>query len=92
MSTPSNITCVEQALAAVVPTPSQGAELFYGRLSDLNLPLYRAFQSDTVVRESKLTRVFGIAVANLCGPVNLARATDCGAPSSVITTAANAGA
>lgn len=65
MLTPEQISLVRESWNKVVPIADQAAELFYGRLFELDPSLKPMFKSDMTEQGRKLTRMIGIAVDGL---------------------------
>lgn len=65
MITTEQITLVRDSWAQVVPIADKAAELFYGRLFELNPSLKQMFKGDMVEQGQKLMRMISIAVDNL---------------------------
>lgn len=65
MLTPEQITLVRDSWAKVVPIADTAAELFYGKLFELDPALKPMFKGDMKEQGQKLTRMIGIAVDGL---------------------------
>ena len=65
MLTPEQITLVRDSWAQVVPIADTAAELFYGKLFELDPALKPMFRGDMKEQGQKLTRMIGIAVDGL---------------------------
>ena len=65
MLTPEQITLVRDSWNQVVPIADQAAELFYGRLFELDPALQPMFKGDMTEQGRKLTRMIGVAVDGL---------------------------
>ena len=65
MITTEQIRMVQDTWAQVVPIADQAAELFYGKLFDLDPSLKPMFKGDMKEQGEKLTRMIGIAVDHL---------------------------
>lgn len=65
MITIEQIDLVKGSWARVVPIASQAAELFYGKLFELDPSLKPMFKGDMTQQGEKLMRMIGIAVDNL---------------------------
>lgn len=65
MLTPEQITLVKGSWSQVVPIADQAAELFYGKLFELDPALKPMFKGDMVEQGNKLTQMIGIAVDGL---------------------------
>jgi hemoglobin-like flavoprotein len=63
--TPSEKALVRQTFARVVPISDTAAELFYGRLFELNPALRPLFKGDMREQGRKLMQVLGTCVAKL---------------------------
>jgi len=65
MLTSEQITLVKDSWKQVVPIAATAAELFYGKLFELDPTLRPLFKGDMVEQGKKLTQMIGIAVDNL---------------------------
>jgi len=65
MVTTEQIKLVRDSWAQVVPIADKAAELFYGRLFELNPSLKVMFKADMTEQGQKLMRMISIAVDNL---------------------------
>jgi hemoglobin-like flavoprotein len=65
MLTSEQITIVRNSWGKVVPIAPAAAQLFYGRLFELDPSLRRLFKGDMVVQGEKLMKMIGVAVDNL---------------------------
>mgnify|MGYP001811944561 FL=1 len=65
MLTPEQITLVRDSWAQVVPIADTAAELFYGKLFELDPALKPMFRGDMKEQGQKLPRMIGIAVDGL---------------------------
>jgi len=65
MVTTEQIKLVQDSWAQVVPIADKAAELFYGRLFELNPSLKLMFKGDMAEQGQKLMRMISIAVDNL---------------------------
>ena len=65
MLTPEQVTLVRESWAQVVPIADTAAELFYGKLFELDPALKPMFKGDMKEQGQKLTRMIGIAVDGL---------------------------
>ena len=65
MLTPEQVTLVRETWAQVVPIADKAAELFYGKLFELDPALKPLFRGDMTEQGQKLTRMIGIAVDHL---------------------------
>ncbi len=63
--TPDQITLVRQSFAKVAPIAPQAAELFYGRLFELDPSVRPLFKGDMKEQGRKLMGMIATAVANL---------------------------
>jgi len=63
--TPKQIEYVQETWAKVVPISEQAAELFYGRLFELDPELRALFKTDMNEQGKKLMQMIGTAVAQL---------------------------
>jgi hemoglobin-like flavoprotein len=63
--TPRQKTLVQSTWTQVVPIAETAAELFYGRLFELDPALRPLFKSDTKEQGRKLIRMIGVAVDGL---------------------------
>ncbi len=63
--TPDQKTLVQGTLALVVPISEQAAELFYGRLFELDPALRALFKSDMGEQGKKLMQTLGYCVSKL---------------------------
>ena len=63
--TPRQKTLVQSTWTQVVPIAETAAELFYGRLFELDPALQPLFKSDTREQGKKLMRMIGVAVNGL---------------------------
>jgi hemoglobin-like flavoprotein len=63
--TPETITAVQGTFAKVEPIADKAAELFYGRLFELDPSLKPMFKGDMSEQGAKLMRMLGIAVRGL---------------------------
>ena len=66
--TPEEIKLVQSTWAQVVPIREQAAELFYGRLFELDPSLKPLFKGDMKVQGQKLMAMIGTAVGGLTQP------------------------
>jgi hemoglobin-like flavoprotein len=65
MLTPEQVTLVRETWSQVVPISDKAAELFYGKLFELDPALKPMFTGDMTEQGQKLTRMIGIAVDGL---------------------------
>jgi hemoglobin-like flavoprotein len=65
MLTPEQVTLVRETWAQVVPIADKAAELFYGKLFELDPALKPLFRGDMTEQGQKLTKMIGIAVDHL---------------------------
>ena len=65
MITPEQITLVKDSWSKVVPIADQAAQLFYGRLFELDPSLRPMFKGDMAEQGKKLMRMIGIAIDGL---------------------------
>ena len=65
MITPEQITLVKDSWSKVVPIADQAAQLFYGRLFELDPSLRPMFKGDMTEQGEKLMRMIGIAIDGL---------------------------
>jgi hemoglobin-like flavoprotein len=65
MLTSEQITLVKNSWSRVVPIAPAAAELFYGRLFDLDPALRPLFKGDMAEQGRKLMQMIGVAVDNL---------------------------
>ena len=65
MLTPEQITLVRDSWAQVVPIADKAAELFYGKLFDLDPSLRSMFPDDMTAQGKKLMTMINTAVASL---------------------------
>ena len=65
MLTSEQITLVKNSWSQVVPIAPAAAELFYGRLFDLDPALRPLFKGDMAEQGRKLMQMIGVAVDNL---------------------------
>ena len=65
MFTSEQISLVQDSWNQVVPIADQAAELFYGKLFELNPSLKLMFKADMTEQGKKLMRMISIAVDNL---------------------------
>jgi hemoglobin-like flavoprotein len=63
--TPEQKALVQETWLAVAPISDQAAELFYGRLFELNPALKQLFKSDMNEQGKKLMQMIGFCVAGL---------------------------
>ena len=63
--TPEQIDLVKTTWAKVETISDTAAELFYGKLFELDPPLKDLFKSDMTEQGKKLMQMLGVAVANL---------------------------
>ncbi len=63
--TPETISAVQDTFAKVAPIADKAAELFYGRLFELDPSLKPMFKGDMTEQGAKLMRMIGIAVDGL---------------------------
>ena len=63
--TPAQIELVKSTWASVEPISETAAELFYGRLFELDPKLKSLFSTDMKEQGKKLMQMIGVAVANL---------------------------
>ena len=63
--TPEQVTLVKDTWAQVIPISEQAAELFYGKLFELDPSLKPMFKGDMTAQGQKLTRMISIAVEGL---------------------------
>jgi nitric oxide dioxygenase len=63
--TPEQKTLVQQSFAQIVPIADTAAELFYGRLFELDPSLRLLFRGDMREQRRKLMQMIGIAVGGL---------------------------
>jgi len=68
MITAEQINLVKSSWDQVVPIAPQAAELFYGKLFELDPSLRHMFRGDMMAQGQKLMRMMGIAVNNLDKP------------------------
>ena len=68
MLTSEQITLVKNSWSQVVPIAPAAAELFYGRLFDLDPALRPLFKGDMAEQGRKLMQMIGVAVDNLDRP------------------------
>lgn len=69
---PEHIKAVQQSWALLEPIPAQAAELFYTNLFARNPGMRLLFIGDLDVQGVQLMRMFGLAVAGLDRPAELA--------------------
>lgn len=65
MLTPEQVTLVRETWSQVVPISDKAAELFYGKLFELDPALKPMFTGDMTEQGQKLTRMIGIVVDGL---------------------------
>ena len=65
MLTPEQVALVRETWAQVVPIADKAAELFYGKLFELDPALKPLFKGDMTEQGQKLTKMIGIAVDHL---------------------------
>ena len=65
MLTPDQIELIRASWAQVVPIADKAAELFYGKLFELDPSVRPMFKGDMTEQGQKLMRMIGIAVDNL---------------------------
>ena len=63
--TPKQVALVQKTFKSVAAISEQAAELFYGRLFELDPSLKRLFKGDMKEQGRKLMAVIGVAVASL---------------------------
>ena len=63
--TPQQIDLVKTTWASVEPISEQAAELFYGKLFEMDPKLKELFPNDMKEQGKKLMQMIGVAVANL---------------------------
>ncbi len=63
--TPAQVTLVKESFAKVAPIAEQAAELFYGRLFELDPALKPLFKGDMKEQGRKLMTMIGAAVGSL---------------------------
>ncbi len=63
--TPEQVTLVKDTWAQVVPISDKAAELFYGKLFELDPELKSLFNGDMVEQGKKLMKMIGTAVNSL---------------------------
>jgi hemoglobin-like flavoprotein len=63
--TPQDITLVQGSWQAVVPIKEKAAELFYGRLFELDPSLRPLFKGDMAVQGTKLTAMLNAVITGL---------------------------
>ena len=63
--TPQDIALVQGSWAAVVPIKAQAAELFYGRLFELDPSLRPLFKGDMAEQGAKLTAMLNTVITGL---------------------------
>ena len=63
--TPEQVTLVKESWAMVMPISEKAAELFYGKLFELDPALKPLFRGDMTEQGQKLTKMIGIAVDHL---------------------------
>ena len=63
--TPEQVALVKSNWAAVAPIAPQAAELFYGKLFELDPSIKPLFKGDMTEQGKKLMATLGVAVANL---------------------------
>ena len=63
--TPEQITLVRESWSRVLPIADKAAELFYGRLFELDPALKSLFKGDMTEQGAKLMKMIGVAVAAL---------------------------
>jgi hemoglobin-like flavoprotein len=65
--TPTEIALVQESFKKVAPIRDKAAELFYGKLFELDSSLQALFKPDMADQRTKLMSTIGFAVANLNG-------------------------
>ena len=84
--TPQQVDLVKTTWAKVRADPEQAAELFYGKLFELDPALKALFPNDMKEQGKKLMQMIGVAVANLhqldqvLGTCQSSRRTTCRLP------------
>jgi hemoglobin-like flavoprotein len=63
--TPQDVALVQSSWLAVVPIKEKAAELFYGRLFELDPTLRPLFKGDMVVQGGKLTTMLNTVITGL---------------------------
>ncbi len=63
--TPDDVALVQSSWQAVVPIKEKAAELFYGRLFELDPALRPLFKGDMVVQGGKLTTMLNTVITGL---------------------------